>query len=60
MADKLDMLAQINELDISAMPDDISSMAPESTTNRLYQSQAMLPPSTTSKYSRGSFMGMNF
>ena len=53
-----DLLAQINALDISAMPDDVSSLAPESTKNanasRLYQSQA-IPMSTTSKYSSKFF-----
>ena len=30
---ELDLTAQINELEISALPDDISSLAPDSTMN---------------------------
>jgi len=51
----LDLTAQIAELDLSAMQDDMSSMAPDSTVNNPYRSMA-LPPSATSKYSRPSFM----
>ena len=46
-----DLMAQINELEISGMPDDISSMAPDSTLNNPYRSVNIyrMPESTASK-----------
>ena len=53
----LDLTAQILELDVSALPDDVSSVAPDSTINNPYRSTVLPPPSTQSRMSRASFMG---
>ena len=51
----LDLTKQINDLDISELPDDISSLAPDSTVNRgnqLFKSHTAFPTSTASRISK--------
>ena len=53
---ELDLTAQINDLEISAMDDGISSLAPDSTFNNPYRSGMPGLPSATSRMSKPSFM----
>ena len=51
----LDLTKQINELDISELPDDISSLAPDSVMargNQMFKSHTAFPPSTASRISK--------
>ena len=58
MANRNDLSKQIEALEISALPDDVSSMAPDSTTHgyRRHTTNIHAPPSTASRMSRASFM----